>query len=220
VEELVTDRYKGSRGAGVWRSMSGGSHGSFSACGNRSWSGGAGSDAPSWRKSWEDGRKDAFRRRGEEDEVTSPEKPKDTGKTGARSKRSLFPMAGEKVGDDVLGDEVEKEALEKKAAAVVEVADGGDVNRTLQSMHVDGKAAGLEEDSEKVEGSKKRGTYKRRERSVTVSQTEQIDKRAGRKRGSEDIVMKEGEEEVVLEEGFGKKKQKNARLADQPYRTQ
>ncbi|RLN39459.1 hypothetical protein C2845_PM01G34950 [Panicum miliaceum] len=84
MEEYGGDRFRSSRGPSAWRSGSGGSRGSYGGQGSRYWGGGGGSDAPSWRKSGEDGKK------GEEEEVTSPEKPLTANKSGKQAKRVLF----------------------------------------------------------------------------------------------------------------------------------
>ena len=73
-------------------------------------------------------------------------------------------------------------ATEKQVEAATMV--GTDVNSTMLDMHVDQKSDPSEKEKEvPKKGGKRRGTYKKVERTTRASHVEETDKRNGGKRG-------------------------------------
>ncbi|RLN40774.1 hypothetical protein C2845_PM01G34110 [Panicum miliaceum] len=197
----MTERFKGSSGPGGWRSGSGGSRGSFGGSGSRSWEGRARSDAPSWRKGELEERRQEQRRRGEEEEVTSPEKRKHTGKESEMPRRALFLTESmvdkQGKGGEAQEDEGVRGKVEKITKQMGEV-ESSDVNSTRLAMHVDQEVAGGETEREVCEKGRKKGTYKRRERSAQLPIGDKMELWAGQKRAGDDILMEEGGENVAI----------------------
>ena len=120
-----------------------------------------------------------------------PEKNKEHVKGGETSKRVLFELGagGEKEDSKEKKEEKSGEtqvgATEKQVEAAT-VA-GTDVNSAMLDMHVDQNSDPSEKEKEvPKEGGKRRGTYKKVERTTRASHVEETDKRNGGKRGADD----------------------------------
>jgi hypothetical protein len=188
-----------------WRSGGSGSRDNW-GLGGRPRLTGARSDAPSWRKPEEGGvgTKGAGLR--EEEEVTSPKRPK--GKSveeGEKAKRVLL-----------------LERTDVRQSAEVRETEQINVNSGMHHMHVDqteGLLEGKEKEKEGEKGeSRKRGVFKRQPRVAGEKVSSNQSKEVGRKRSSSDVCMvgKElceaaGESELETQTN---KRAKKAGLAD------
>jgi len=198
-EDGSGDRYFGGRSVGPWRSGGSGSRGSFGGSSNKSHSGRAGSDGPTWRKEVAlVGEKKEEKKKNSEEEVTSPLKQTEgqhdsgLGVSPSRS-RKVLNFGTDNVQQSDERTEVTDNQITAPLGDAREVPGIYDqhVNSALQAMHVDpGQAVegdgGLEAtaDAEGVgkERAPKRGRYKKIARNTSSMEVAANSAIEGRKR--------------------------------------
>jgi hypothetical protein len=193
-----------------WRQGGSGSKGSWGSGGKGMNRTGSGSDAPSWRKSEASEGSLKLKERGEEEEVTSPEKKQEKSRFVVEKTKRTLDLGGQ--------DDAVKEG--EKAAMKI------NVNSGMQPMHVEPQK-GLVGDQglvgEKCEA-KKKGTFKRIPRVKVTEGGEKQSKESGSKRAlgeinmEEEMIASELKEQEVAE--VPNKRAKKAGLADQPCKSQ